>query len=79
MTERIQEVLLWCLLINSGLLFCWFTFFIWGHDFMYRLHSKWFNMSSDRFDAIHYSAMGLFKLAIIVLNIAPYVALHLAE
>jgi len=44
---------------------------------MYRFHSKWFNLSVDKFDAIHYAGMALFKTAILLFNLAPYLALRI--
>jgi len=49
-----------------------------AHDFIYRIHRQWFNLSMERFDAIHYALMGFFKLCIILFNIVPYVALRIA-
>lgn len=48
-----------------------------AHDFMFRFHGKWFKLSVDTFDAIHYGLMGFFKLGIILFNIIPYFALRI--
>ena len=60
---------LWVLLV-------WFLFFILARDFMHRLHGRWFQLSRQQFDIIHYAGMGIFKLGIILLNLVPYVALR---
>jgi hypothetical protein len=44
---------------------------------MFRLHSRWFHMSTERFDTIHYVCMAVYKLGILFFNLAPYVALRL--
>jgi hypothetical protein len=44
---------------------------------MYRLHSRWFNLSVETFDAIHYASMALYKIGIMLLNITPLIALWL--
>ena len=59
--EIIRDALAWCTVINWVLLLWWLLFFIMAHDWMYRIHSKWFNLSVDKFDAIHYAGMALFK------------------
>jgi hypothetical protein len=61
---------LWVLLV-------WFLFFILARDFMHRLHGRWFQLSRQQFDIIHYSGMGIFKLGIILLNLVPYIALRI--
>ena len=75
--ELARGALLWCAAINIGLLVWWFLFFALAHDWMYRLHSKWFKLSVDTFDSIHYSGMALFKMAILLLNLVPYFALRI--
>ena len=75
--EVIREFLGWCSVINGGVLLWWWLWFRLAHDFIYRIHRQWFNLSMERFDAIHYSLMGFFKLCIILFNIVPYVALRI--
>ena len=75
--EQISDVLAWCAVINIGLLLWWFLMFALAHDFVYRLHGKWFNLTVERFDAIHYAGMAFFKIGIFLLNIVPYLALRI--
>jgi hypothetical protein len=75
--DSAQTFLLWCLLSNYGILFLWFLAFWMGHDWMFRLHSRWFRLSQERFDAIHYAGMTVYKVGILLLNLVPYVALRL--
>lgn len=74
---QLQEFLLWCTLINMGLLLFWFLMFSLARNWVYRLHSRWFKLSPESFDRIHYSAMVFFKISVILFNLIPYVALHL--
>jgi hypothetical protein len=76
--EMLREFLGWSTLINLGLLYWWFLFFMFAHDWMYQLHSKWFNLSVERFDSIHYAGMAFFKISIFLFNLAPYLALWIA-
>ncbi|EGV16272.1 DUF6868 family protein [Thiocapsa marina] len=78
-TTSITDVLLWCVGINYGFLLLWFGVFAFAHDWMYRLHRRWFRLSVDTFDAIHYAGMAAYKLAILLLNLAPLLALHLSD
>ena len=72
-----QDVLLWCAVINYGVLVVWFLCFLLAHDWMYGLHSRWFHLSVNQFDALHYAGMSLFKIGILLLNLVPYIALRI--
>ncbi|WP_373509401.1 DUF6868 family protein [Thiocapsa sp.] len=78
-TTAIEDLLLWCLGINYGFLLLWFGVFVFGHDWMYRLHTRWFRLSVETFDAIHYAAMAAYKLGILMLNLVPLLALYLSR
>ena len=75
--ETIRDALGWCSLINIGILMLWFLFFVLAHDWLFRLHGKWFKLSVERFDAIHYSSMAFFKCGLLLLNLVPYLALRI--
>jgi len=76
--EMIRAVLAWSTVLNLGILLVWFLFFATAHDWMYRIHKKWFNLSPEAFDALHYGGMGLYKLGILLLNLVPYLVLRIA-
>jgi hypothetical protein len=73
--ETARDFLLWCLVINYGILLWWFLAFRLAHAWMFRLHSRWFNLSEERFDAIHYAGMAVYKVGVLLFNLAPYIAL----
>lgn len=75
--ETIRRMLAWCLVMNFGLLIWWFLFFMLARDWMYRIHTKWFALSDETFDTLHYSGMALFKVGILLFNLVPYLALHI--
>ena len=75
--EMLRNAFLWCAVINYGVLLVWFLFFILAHDLMQRLHGRWFQLSRQQFDVIHYAGMAVFKLGIILLNLVPYIALRI--
>lgn len=77
--EIVQNTLLWCAVINMGMLVWWFLFIVFAHDWVYRMHSKWFKISEERFDAIHYTGIAFFKLCVFFFNIVPYIALRIAS
>ncbi len=73
----IRSMLAWCTVINMGLLIWWFLIFFFAHDWVYRFHSKWYQIPQDRFDAIHYAGMAFFKILILMFNLVPYLALRI--
>ena len=75
--EIIRNFLAWCSVINIGLLLFWWLWFMLGHDFIFRIHGKWFKLSEEQFDAIHYALMGFFKIGIFLFNVVPYFALRI--
>lgn len=77
-TNEIKAVLLWCVGINYGVLFVWFGVFVYAHDWIYTLHTRWFKLSVETFDALHYGGLSIYKIGIILLNLVPLVALYLS-
>jgi len=75
--EMIRAFFAWCSVINIALLLWWALFLLFAHDWTYRLHSRWFKISIEQFDTIHYGAMAAFKLGVLMFNLAPYFALRI--
>ena len=73
----IREALLWCTVINYGILFVWSLVFLLAHDWLYRLHGRWFHLSVEQFDALHYGRRALYKIGILLFNLVPYIALRI--
>ena len=74
--NEIKGVLLWCLGCNYAILFIWFGVFIFAHDWIYGLHSRWFKLPVETFDAIHYAGLAVYKIGILLLNLVPLIALY---
>jgi hypothetical protein len=73
--DLVRNAFMWCSIINMGLLLWWFLFITLAHDWVYQIHGKWFKLSVERFDTIHYAGIVFFKIAIFIFNIIPYIAL----
>jgi hypothetical protein len=73
--EVTRNFLLWCTVINYGILLVWFLFFVFAHDWIQRIHGRWFRLPGDQFDALHYAGMTIFKVGIILFNLVPFVVL----
>ena len=74
-----KHVLLWCAVFNYAILLIWFGVFVFAHDWMYRMHGRWFKLSIETFDAMHYAGLSAYKIGILLLNLAPLVALYLVS
>jgi len=74
---QIERVLLASALINYAILIIWFGAFIFAHEWMYRLHTRWFKIPVETFDAIHYGGMSVYKIGVLLLNLAPMIAIFL--
>jgi hypothetical protein len=77
LTTELVSFFAWCTLINYSVLLIWFFVFSLGHDWLHLMHGKWFDLTEQQFDLINYCGMGLFKLCILVFNLAPYAALRI--
>ena len=75
--EVIRAFFAWCSVINMALLLWWAIFLLFAHDWTYGMHRKWFKISVEQFDAIHYAAMAAFKLGVFMFNLVPYFALRI--
>ena len=73
--EVTRNFLLWCTVINYGVLLLWFLVFVFAHDRILHIHGRWFRLSRDQFDALHYAGMSILKIGIILFNLVPFVVL----
>jgi hypothetical protein len=71
--------LAWCTVINLGILLYWILALVFAHDFVFKIHRWWFEISEESFDEIHYIMMGNYKLAVLLLNLTPYLVLRFAK
>lgn len=78
MTE-LKHLLLISTLINYAIVTIWFMVFIYAHEALYRLHTKWFRLSQQDFDKIHYSAMAAYKIGVMLLNLVPLITLNFTD
>lgn len=77
--KSIRAALLWSALINYGVLMVWFLVFIVAHDWMYLLHGRWFRLSIEQFDMVHYTGMAIYKIGILLFNLVPWITLYMCQ
>ena len=75
--EILSAVLGWSTIINMSILTLWFFLFMFAHDWLHQLHSKWFKLPAENFDTIHYAGMAFYKISIFLFNLVPFLALHI--
>lgn len=75
--SEMAQFLLWNLLLNYAVLLVWFGVFTWRHNWLLGLHRRWFHLSNTQFDAIHYAAMAVYKIGILLFNLIPLLTLWL--
>ena len=76
--ELLRSVLGWSAILNLVMVALWFVLFLGMHDRMYAWHRRWFRLSVETFDAIHYAGMAWYKVATWLIFIMPYIALRLS-
>ncbi|GAB3092330.1 DUF6868 family protein [Lysobacter terrae] len=76
-SEFVRQFLLWSLVTNYAILLTWFLVFRFARGWLRKLHGKWFNLSDSAFDSIHYGGMAVYKIGILLFNLAPLVAICL--
>ena len=73
----VRDFLLWCTILNYVVLLLWFVAFSLAHDWMFKLHGRWFRLTMAQFDALHYGGMAAYKVGILLLNLVPLIALNI--
>ncbi|MBX9792152.1 MAG: hypothetical protein K2Y37_24775 [Pirellulales bacterium] len=71
----LRSTLLWCAIINYGILWLWFALLRLPHGWLHRLWGKWTGLAPEQFDAINFAGMVFYKVAILLLNVVPFLAL----
>jgi hypothetical protein len=74
----LRNLLLISTLLNYAIVTLWFVVFVYAHEGLYRLHTRWFRLSPQDFDRIRYSAMAIYKIGVFLLNLVPLIALSIA-
>jgi hypothetical protein len=75
--ELVKGTLAWSAVLNMGILIWWFLFIALAPDWVYKMHSKFYKISREHFDTIHYAGMTFYKICIFSFFIVPYLALRI--
>lgn len=75
--EVLRSFFLWLTIVNFAMMILSFIIFASAKDFIYKVHTTWFKISTEKFHSSIYKAFAYYKFLIIGLNLAPYVALSI--
>ena len=76
----VRELLLWCTVLDDGVLLAGFIAFSLAHDRIpRRLHGRWVRISDGCVDAIHNAGMTICKIGTLLFNWMPCVALRIVK
>ena len=75
---ELKHLLVISTLINYAIVTIWFLVFVYAHEALYQLHTRWFRLSPQDFDKIHYAAMAIYKIGVLLLNLVPLIAISIA-
>ena len=77
--ENLRILLGWSAVVNMGILIAWWLAFVFAREMIFKMHTRWFKISEERFNEMHYTMMGYYKLAMILLTVVPYLVLRMAD
>lgn len=73
----VRNVLLWSTVVHYGVLLVWFLMFVLAHDWLQGFHGRWFRLSNEQFDALHYAGMAMYKIGILLFALVPFMVVTL--
>lgn len=77
--EILKNFFMWCSILNIVFLtISWLLFWL-GRGWIYRIHTRWFKISDQQFDALWYGILAFYKLSIFLFNIVPFIALTIVS
>lgn len=75
--ETVRSFFLWCTVINYAVLLLWVVIFWVVHGWHFRLTNRFFKVSVETYDLVNFFGIAAFKIAIILLNLVPFIALSI--
>ena len=73
--ELLENFFFWCMLINSGVYVFTVVALFSVRGFVYRIHSKLFNMDREAVDKSTQKYLANYKLLITVFNFTPWIVI----
>lgn len=77
--DGVAGILIRCFLGGMALLIVWFAGFAAAGDWIYQMHTRWFQIPRQTFDTIHYAGMAFTKIEIILFFLLPWIAIRFSS
>jgi hypothetical protein len=75
--DSLSAILIRCFFLTVVFLLLSFIFYLLSGDMVYRLHSKWFELSKHDYDLLYYGGMAFIKICAIIFFLFPYFAIRM--
>ena len=75
--NTIRMFFMWCSVINGAVLILSSLILVFGGSFVFRVHTRWFVMPRETFNAVVYGFLGFYKVVFITFNLVPCLALSI--
>ena len=75
-SEWLISFFAWGAVINLLLLLLWFLVIIVARDWIINFYSRWFKLSEQSFDKIHYGLLAVFEMLVYIFFVTPYLVLR---
>ena len=78
-TENLRILLGRSAVVNMGILIAWWLAFVFAREMMFKMPMRWFKVSEEPFNEMHYTMVGYLKLTAILFTVVPYLVLRMAD
>ena len=72
-------VLLWCFVFSIAVLLLWWVLLVLFGNWVYAVHTYFFEISRNQFDVVHYAGMALLKIGAFGLFLFPFLGIKLVQ
>jgi len=77
--ETLTRFFMWCTIINGTLFAVWALFIKLAPELVYRTQAAWVDLPRETVLTVLYCYLGVFKIAYLILNVVPFVALLIIQ
>jgi hypothetical protein len=77
--ETARSFLLWCSVINFGLLIVWGLVAVFGRALLYPIQQRLFRLSAEQMNLLNVAGITLYEMGIFLFNVVPCIALYLIK
>ena len=75
--ETVAKITIWSFVFGMVLLTIWFVMYATAAEWMFDIHSKWFDLTKQQFAVMHYCGMMFVKVVCFLFFLFPYIACKL--